>query len=89
MMFPWKDQKVRLGKWDGSSLKDVVVLEGNKGIVSALAFSPDGNLLASGDVIMYPQFLIISFSLMISSRAVKSFCWMSKRRKYAPLLTVH
>ena len=27
-----------------------MVLEGNQNIVSALAFSPDGKLLASGDV---------------------------------------
>jgi len=30
-------------------LKETVVLEGNQNIVSALAFSPDGKLLASGD----------------------------------------
>ena len=45
-----QDQKVRLAQWDGISLKDLGVLEGNKGVISALAFSPDGNLLASGDV---------------------------------------
>jgi WD40 repeat protein len=41
---------VRLNHWDGTALKEMGVLEGNKGIVSALAFSPDGNLLAAGDV---------------------------------------
>ncbi|KAI0078358.1 WD40 repeat-like protein [Panus rudis PR-1116 ss-1] len=46
-----EDAKVRLYEWDGNglSLKEVGVLEGNKALVSALAFSPDGALLASGD----------------------------------------
>ncbi|KAG6830033.1 hypothetical protein H0H87_009496 [Tephrocybe sp. NHM501043] len=46
-----EDQKVRLNSWDGTSLTETAVLEGNKGIISALAFSPDGKLLASGDMI--------------------------------------
>ncbi|KAI0918644.1 hypothetical protein AcW1_009523 [Taiwanofungus camphoratus] len=45
-----EDQKVHLYDWDGKTLKEVSTLEGNKGTVSALAFSPDGSLLASGDV---------------------------------------
>jgi len=40
---------VHLYDWDGKAFKGNVVLEGNKGVVSALAFSPDGNLLAAGD----------------------------------------
>ncbi|TFY60252.1 hypothetical protein EVG20_g7485 [Dentipellis fragilis] len=44
-----EDQKVRLYNWDGKALSEVAVLEGNKGVVSALAFSPDGSKLASGD----------------------------------------
>ncbi|KAJ6627956.1 WD40-repeat-containing domain protein [Mycena sp. CBHHK59/15] len=43
------DQKVRLHEWNGTALKEVALLEGNKGTVSALAFSPDGALLAAGD----------------------------------------
>ncbi|KZT03823.1 WD40 repeat-like protein [Laetiporus sulphureus 93-53] len=44
-----EDQKVHLYDWDGKALSEVATLEGNKGIVSALAFSPDGSLLAAGD----------------------------------------
>ena len=42
--------KVRLYHWDGKTLKEDGVLENNKGVVSALAFSPDGAWLAAGDV---------------------------------------
>ena len=45
-----QDRKVRLNEWDGKSLKEIAVLEGNQGVVSALAFSPNGKYLASGDV---------------------------------------
>jgi WD40 repeat protein len=45
-----QDQKVRLHEWSGTALKEVALLEGNKGVVSALEFSPDGALLAAGDV---------------------------------------
>ncbi|KAJ3736838.1 WD40-repeat-containing domain protein [Lentinula guzmanii] len=46
-----EDSKVHLYQWDGKSLKDDItpILQGNKAVVSVLAFSPDGNLLASGD----------------------------------------
>ncbi|KAK0496108.1 quinon protein alcohol dehydrogenase-like superfamily [Armillaria luteobubalina] len=43
------EQKVALYEWDGKSLKELGVLEGNKGAISALDFSPDGKHLASGD----------------------------------------
>ena len=49
-----EDQKIRLYDWDGKALKEVAVLENNKGSVSALAFSPDGSLLAAGDVSLSP-----------------------------------
>jgi|SRR6266850_2414343 len=48
--FGLKDQKVRLYDWDGKALQEVGLLEANKGLVSALAFSPDGLKLAAGDV---------------------------------------
>ncbi|KAL1949187.1 hypothetical protein VTO73DRAFT_10993 [Trametes versicolor] len=44
-----EDQKVRLYTWDGKALAESATLDGNKGTVTALAFSPDGSHLASGD----------------------------------------
>jgi WD40 repeat protein len=45
-----QDQKVRLYDWDGKSFQEDGILEANRGLVSALAFSPDGLKLAAGDV---------------------------------------
>jgi WD repeat-containing protein 1 (actin-interacting protein 1) len=45
-----QDTKVRLYDWDGKSLKETGVLEGNRGPVSAIRFSPDGTMVVSGDV---------------------------------------
>ena len=36
--------------WDGTTFTEVATLEGNKGVVSALSFSPDGTKLVAGDV---------------------------------------
>ncbi|KAF8921185.1 WD40 repeat-like protein [Mucidula mucida] len=43
------EQKVQLYEWDGKALKESGTLDGNKGVISALSFSPDGKYLASGD----------------------------------------
>ncbi len=51
---------MRLYTCDGKTLSESATLEGNKGVVSALAFSPDGKLLASGDVRVLP----LAFSLL-------------------------
>jgi len=50
IFFFFQDQKVRLYDWDGKALQEVGLLEANRGLVSALAFSPDGLKLAAGDV---------------------------------------
>ncbi|KAI0300144.1 WD40 repeat-like protein [Multifurca ochricompacta] len=43
------DQKVRLFNWDGKTLQEAGLLEANKGVLTVLAFSPDGLKLAAGD----------------------------------------
>jgi len=45
-----QDAKVRLYNWDSKSLKEAGLLEGNKGLISAIRFSPDGTKVVSGDV---------------------------------------
>jgi len=45
-----QDAKVRLYDWNGKSLKEAGLLEGNKGPISAIRFSPDGTKVVSGDV---------------------------------------
>jgi len=53
MHFWMQDKKVHLHEWDGKMLKEIAVLSGNRGVVSALAFSPDGSLLSAGDVSIF------------------------------------
>ena len=62
-----QDSKVHLYQWDGKSLEDdaVPILQGNKAVVSALAFSPDGNLLASGDVSSQYVLLLLAVFLLL------------------------
>lgn len=45
-----QDAKVRLYDWNGKLLKEAGLLEGNKGPISAIKFSPDGTKVVSGDV---------------------------------------
>lgn len=54
-----EDMKVRLYEWDGKTLKENGTLENNKGVVSALAFSPDGAWLAAGDVSQWCSSLVL------------------------------
>ncbi|KAF5379228.1 hypothetical protein D9615_005866 [Tricholomella constricta] len=78
-----EDQKVHLNEWDGISLTKPAVLEGNKGIVTALAFSPDGNLLASGDSSGRIVLFDVKEKKMITSRwsfhsaRINSIAWTS------------
>ncbi|KAJ7204797.1 WD40-repeat-containing domain protein [Mycena pura] len=44
-----EDHKVRLYEWSGTAFTEVRLLEGNKAVISAIEFSPDGALLAAGD----------------------------------------
>lgn len=74
--------KVRLYDWDGKTLKEGGILENNKGVVSALAFSPDGAWLAAGDVnIPFPFTVLNSTNLTFHSPRVESFSTMSRRNR--------
>ncbi|KAI0281822.1 quinon protein alcohol dehydrogenase-like superfamily [Russula aff. rugulosa BPL654] len=75
------DQKVRLYNWDGKSFQEVGIFEANKGLVSALAFSPDGLKLAAGDssgkVILYDvtKRQVITSRWSFHSARVNSLSW--------------
>ena len=68
-----QDQKVRLYSWDGKALAESATLDGNKGAVSALAFSPDGSLLASGDVsvLVFTLPILLTNAVSVLSHVVK------------------
>jgi len=75
------DQKVRLYDWDGKALREVGLLEANKGLVSALAFAPDGLKLAAGDssgkVVLYdvPKRELITSRWSFHSARVNALSW--------------
>ncbi|KAG6887804.1 hypothetical protein C0992_010656 [Termitomyces sp. T32_za158] len=84
-----EDQKVHLNSWDGKTLTETAVLEGNKGVISALAFSPDGKMLASGDssgkIVLFDvkeQKLITSRWAFHTAR-INSIAWTSDSRHCA------
>lgn len=84
-----EDQKVHLFDWDGKTLKESSVLEGNKGLVSALAFSPDGDLLASGDssgkVVLFDVLKksVITSRWSYHSARINSLSWTSDSKHCA------
>ncbi|KAJ3808953.1 WD40-repeat-containing domain protein [Lentinula aff. lateritia] len=86
-----QDSKVHLYQWDGKSLEDgaVPILQGNKAVVSALAFSPDGNLLASGDSSGGISLFDVKEKKLITSRwsfhtaRVNSLSWTSDSKHCA------
>ncbi|KIK68693.1 hypothetical protein GYMLUDRAFT_36180 [Collybiopsis luxurians FD-317 M1] len=86
-----EDSKVHLYQWDGKLLKDdaVPILEGNKAVVSALAFSPDGNLLAAGDSSGKISLFDVKEKKLITSRwsyhsaRVNSLSWTADSRHCA------
>jgi WD40 repeat protein len=67
-----QDQKIRLYDWNGKALQEVGLLEANRGLVSAIAFAPDGLKLAVGDV-SAPSFIffVTATSSLKNSRAKK------------------
>jgi WD40 repeat protein len=58
--------------WNGKALQEVGLLEANRGLVSAIAFAPDGLKLAVGDV-SAPSFIffVTATSSLKNSRAKK------------------
>ncbi|KAJ4489897.1 WD40-repeat-containing domain protein [Lentinula aciculospora] len=86
-----EDSKVHLYQWDGKTLKDdtIPILQGNKAVVTALAFSPDGNLLASGDSSGSISLFDIKEKKLITSRwsyhsaRVNSLSWTSDSKHCA------
>jgi WD40 repeat protein len=75
-----QDAKVRLYNWDGKSLKEAGLLEGNKGPISAVRFSPDGTMVVSGDVSRANCFHFIK--LIQSSRRENSSYLMSRGKRW-------
>ncbi|KAH9975325.1 WD40-repeat-containing domain protein [Lactifluus volemus] len=75
------DQKIRLYKWDGKAFQEEGLLQSNQGLVSALAFSPDGSKLAAGDsagkVILYdvPKRELITTRWSFHSARVNTLSW--------------
>jgi len=75
------DQKVRLYDWDGKTLQEAGLLNANGGLVSALAFSPDGSKLAAGDasgkIILYDvaKREMITNRWSFHSARVNTLCW--------------
>ncbi|KAF7318847.1 WD-REPEATS-REGION domain-containing protein [Mycena chlorophos] len=78
-----EDQKVRLYNWSGTAFTETGVLENNKGVVSALAFSPDGSLLAAGDssgrIVLFDvkEKKMITARWSFHSARVNSLAWTS------------
>ncbi|KAF9500720.1 WD40 repeat-like protein [Pleurotus eryngii] len=83
------DQNVHLYEWDGKALKETSVLDGNKGTVSALAFSPDSKYIASGDSIGRVCLFDVQEKKLVTSRwsfhsaRVNSLSWTSDSRHCA------
>ncbi|KAJ7100107.1 WD40-repeat-containing domain protein [Mycena belliarum] len=84
-----EDHKIRLHDWSGTALKEVAVLEGNKGVLSALAFSPDGAMLAAGDssgrIVLFDvnQKTMITGRWSFHSARVNSLTWTADSKHCA------
>jgi WD40 repeat protein len=76
-----QDKKVHLHEWDGKVLKEITTLTGNRGVVSALAFSPDGALLSAGDVGVLVCLVKSYDTDDTTSRAEQLSCLMSRSRR--------
>ncbi|KAF9788338.1 WD40 repeat-like protein [Thelephora terrestris] len=81
-----EDAKVRLYIWDGKSLKETGLLEGNRGPISAIRFSPDGTMVVSSDSSgkVFPfdvkEKKLITSAWAFHSARVNSIQWTSDSR---------
>jgi WD repeat-containing protein 1 (actin-interacting protein 1) len=57
------------------------VLEGNKGVVTSIAFSPDGNLLAAGDVRPFSTLVFFHPNTLFAQSSGKIVLFDVKERK--------
>ncbi|CAK5280612.1 unnamed protein product [Mycena citricolor] len=84
-----EDQKVRLYEWSGTAFKETGVLDNNKGVVSAIEFSPDGALLAVGDssgrIALYDvkEQKLVTARWSFHSARVNSLCWTADSKHCA------
>ncbi|KAJ7031946.1 WD40-repeat-containing domain protein [Mycena alexandri] len=84
-----EDRKVRLYEWSGTALTETAVLEGNKALVSAVEFSPDGALLIAGDsggqIVLFDvkEKKIITSRWSFHSARVNSFAWTADSKHCA------
>ncbi|KAG8743601.1 WD40 repeat-like protein [Ceratobasidium sp. 414] len=78
-----EDKSVTLYEWDGSGLKELGKLTSNKGAVTAIAFSPDGALVAAADsagkIFVYDvaEKKLVTFRWVFHSARVYSLAWTS------------
>jgi len=63
-------------------------LEGNQGVVSALAFSPNGKHLASGDVGFFSDISVEIAQTPPSSRLERSFYLTFRRKRYGSVVSM-
>ncbi|KAF8186885.1 WD40 repeat-like protein [Mycena galopus ATCC 62051] len=82
-----EDKKVRLHEWNGTALKEIALLEGNKGLISALAFSPDGPtwLRSSGRIVLFDvkERKLATDRWSIHSARVYSLAWTADSKHCA------
>lgn len=81
-----KDKKIHLYNWTDDTLKEVGTLEENRGTISAISFSPDGSLLAAGDVSPKLQYYIRMITRNRRVRARSFFITFKSERYFSNIL---
>ncbi|QRV90779.1 actin cortical patch component [Ceratobasidium sp. AG-Ba] len=84
-----EDKAVTLYEWDGSGLKELEKFTSNKGAITAIAFSPDGNLIAAADsagkIFLYDvaEKKLLTSRWVFHSARVYSLAWTSDSKHCA------